>query len=88
MTLEDAERSLLLTIADNGEGLSPEKLQELKEKPHYMESVDDWLGLRHGLGLLLVRQIVEAHQGTMTMESRLQQGCKVAMRFLYLSNYD
>lgn len=81
MTLEDAERSLLLTVADNGEGLSPKKLQELTEKPHYMESVDDRLDLRHGLGLLLVRQIVEAHHGTMTMESSLQHGCKATMSF-------
>ncbi len=81
MTLEDAERSLLLTVSDNGKGLSPEKLQELKEKPHYMESVDDRLDLRHGLGLLLVHQIVEAHHGTMTMESSLQHGCKATMSF-------
>ena len=35
--------------------LSAEKLQELGEKPHYMESTDERLDLRHGLGLLLVR---------------------------------
>lgn len=81
MTLEDTENCLLLTVADNGEGLSSEKLQELKEKPHYMESVDDRLDLRHGLGLLLVRQIVEAHHGIMTMESSLQHGCKATMSF-------
>ena len=81
MTLEDTENCLLLTVADNGEGLSPEKLQELKEKPHYMESVDDRLDLRHGLGLLLVHQIVEAHHGIMTMESSLQHGCKATMSF-------
>jgi len=79
--LEDAGSSLLLTVADNGVGLSPEKLQELEEKPHYMESTDERLDLRHGLGLLLVRQIVEAHNGLMTIESILQQGCKTVMSF-------
>lgn len=79
--LEDVENSLLLTVADNGVGLSPERLQELEEKPHYMESTDDRLDLRHGLGLILVRQIVEAHNGSMTIESTLQHGCKTVMNF-------
>ncbi|WP_418751439.1 sensor histidine kinase [Frisingicoccus sp.] len=79
--LEDVENFLLLTVADNGVGLSPEKLHELEEKPHYMESTDDRLDLRHGLGLILVRQIVEAHNGLMTIESTLQHGCKTVMNF-------
>ena len=70
------ENKLLLTVQDNGIGVSAEKLEELKNKPHYMESTDDRLDLRHGLGLLLVRQIVEAHHGTIEIESKLQEGYK------------
>lgn len=65
IALECSETVNTLTVSDNGVGLSPEKLRELEEKPHYMESTDDRLNLRHGLGILLVRQIVEAHAGTM-----------------------
>ncbi len=79
--LEDVENFLLLTVADNGVGLSPEKLHELEEKPHYMESTDDRLDLRHGLGLILVRQIVEAHHGSMKFDSGEQKGCKVTLTF-------
>nr|WP_330410768.1 ATP-binding protein [Lachnotalea glycerini] len=64
-----SDTSLILIIADNGIGLSAEKLQELEEKPHYMNSTDERLDLRHGLGLLLVRQIVEVHEGTMQINS-------------------
>ncbi len=81
ISLEDAGSSLLLTVADNGVGLSPEKLQELEEKPHYMESTDDRLDLRHGLGLILVRQIAEAHNGSMKFDSGEQKGCKVTLTF-------
>ncbi len=75
------ETAILLSVADDGVGLSAEKLRELEEKPHYMESTDERLDLRHGLGLLLVRQIVEAHGGTMKMESAPQSGYKTILVF-------
>ena len=68
-------------MSDNGVGLSDEKWRELKEKPHYMESTDDRLDLRHGLGLILVRQIVEAHQGTMQIKSEHLMAFSVELIF-------
>lgn len=76
-----AATSVSLCVADNGVGLSEEKQRELQEVPHYMESIDERLDLRHGLGLLLVRQIVLAHNGTMTIESVPQKGCQITMDF-------
>ena len=61
--------------------MSAEKLRELEEKPHYMESTDERLDLRHGLGLLLVKQIVEAHGGVMKIESVPQSGYKTILIF-------
>lgn len=58
-----------IIVSDNGVGVSAEKLQELNTKTHYLESTDEKLNLRHGLGVLLVRQIVEAHNGTLKIES-------------------
>lgn len=84
--LDCSGSTVSLTVADNGVGLSKEKLQELAEKPHYMESTDERLDLRHGLGLLLVREIVEAHDGTMKMESAPQSGCQTILTFSVLSN--
>ena len=81
LALQVTENELLLTIQDNGIGISAEKLEELKNKPHYMKSTDDRLDLRHGLGLLLVRQIVEAHHGEMVVESKVREGCRTGMYF-------
>nr|WP_326125810.1 HAMP domain-containing sensor histidine kinase [uncultured Oscillibacter sp.] len=81
LRLDCSDSTVFLTVSDSGMGLSAEKLRELTEKPHYMESTDERLDLRHGLGLLLVRQIVETHGGTMKMESAPQSGCKTILVF-------
>ena len=70
-----------IVVSDNGVGVSAEKLQELNTKTHYLESTDEKLNLRHGLGVLLVRQIVEAHKGTMRIESAPDCGYKTTLCF-------
>lgn len=81
LCLDCSENDVTLVVEDNGVGLAPEKLKELEEKPHYMESTDDRLDLRHGLGLVLVRQIVEVHSGNMQIKSTYQQGCTTTLIF-------
>lgn len=81
LALDCIAEGLSLSVSDNGAGLSAEKLKELNEKPHYMESTDDRLDLRHGLGLILVRQIMEAHNGTMQIHSQERKGCQVVLLF-------
>ena len=81
LSLDHREDQVFLCVADNGIGLSAEKLKELQERPHYIESTDDRLDLRHGLGHILVQQIVKAHHGTMQIESENQKGFKVTLIF-------
>lgn len=76
LSLDCSSKNVSITVADNGVGMSAEKLRELEERPHYMESTDERLDLRHGLGLLLVRQIVEVHGGV--MEINTTQICGLA----------
>jgi signal transduction histidine kinase len=81
LSLDCSDRSIILIIADDGIGLSAEKQQELEEKPHYMNSTDERLDVRHGLGLLLVRQIVEAHKGSMQIKSVADHGFTTTLAF-------
>ncbi|WP_300561608.1 HAMP domain-containing sensor histidine kinase [uncultured Oscillibacter sp.] len=81
LSLDCISENVSITVADNGVGLSAEKLRELEEKPHYMESTDERLDLRHGLGLLLVRQIAVAHGGEFKIENTAAQGCKMSLKF-------
>ncbi|MCI8420239.1 MAG: ATP-binding protein, partial [Oscillospiraceae bacterium] len=81
LSLDCSSENISITVADNGVGMSAEKLRELEEKPHYMESTDERLDLRHGLGLLLVRQIVEAHGATLRMANGTCGGFEAMLIF-------
>ena len=82
LSLDCLSENISITVTDNGIGMSVEKLRELEEKPHYMESTDERLAWRHGLGLLLVRQIVEAHSGIMKITNRVEGGVETALVFI------
>lgn len=86
LSLTKEGNQLLLTIIDNGIGLSAEKLQELKEKPHYMESTDQRLDLRHGLGLLIVQQVAQVHCGTLKITNHQPKGCQATLMFPVLKD--
>lgn len=81
LSLTATDSQLILAVTDNGKGLSAEKMQELKEKPHYMESTDERLDLRHGLGLVIVQQVAAAHHGSFSISPALPHGCKAIMSF-------
>ncbi len=61
--LAKEEHQCRITVADNGYGISDEDLVTLRSTPHYLLSDGSTGEQRHGLGLLIVRQIAEAHGG-------------------------
>ena len=75
------EGGIMIEVADNGAGVSAERLKELTADASHLESTDEKLNLRHGLGVLLVRQIMEAHKGTIAMESAARKGFKTVLTF-------
>lgn len=74
VNLEVNSNNLILTISDNGKGISEKELEKIQTTPHYLQSTDDRLDLRHGLGLLLVKEIVSIHKGTVSISSELNKG--------------
>lgn len=63
VTVEHMEDVCQIRVEDDGVGISREELKRLNETPHYMLCDENVTGQRHGLGLLIVRQIVDAHGG-------------------------
>ncbi len=68
------EKQLLLHVVDTGIGISPEDQSKLFQA---FVQIDSKLSRRYegtGLGLVLVKQIVEMHGGTVNLTSELGQG--------------
>lgn len=70
-----------IVVEDNGVGVTDEKLEKLRTTPHYMMSDSGTTEPRHGLGLLIVGQIVSAHNGTVSFDHGKQGGFAVTISF-------
>ena len=57
-------RHCIIRVEDDGVGASDELIKALNATPHYMVCDTDTAEQRHGLGLLIVRQIATSHGGT------------------------
>ena len=77
---EDAE-SYILSVEDDGVGISDEQLEKLRNTPHYMMSDNGTEEPRHGLGLLIVRQIMRAHRGDASFGRSASGGFLAALQF-------
>lgn len=56
-----------VTVSDDGIGADDEQIDRLNHAPHYMVCDENVDRQRHGLGLLLVKQIVSSHGGTVAI---------------------
>ncbi len=77
----DAPDAIVITVTDSGMGIKPEELQTIFEK--YKQSGTKSLrgGGGTGLGLYIVKQIVEAHGGDMSVASVEGVGTSMVLRF-------
>lgn len=59
--------SCSIQISDDGCGVTAEQLDALSNAPHYMVCDENTTEQRHGLGLLIVKQIAAAHGGSVSI---------------------
>ena len=70
-----------ISVEDDGRGVTQEKLDALQHTPHYMMNDSGTKEPRHGLGLLIVQQIVEAHHGNVIFGHGKARGFLVQLCF-------
>jgi signal transduction histidine kinase len=74
LVAESSDEGLRLTIHDTGAGIPPRQLAHIFEKFHQADNQDSAAHGGTGLGLAIAKQIVTAHGGDITVESKVGAG--------------
>ena len=72
VTLRHRGQQVEYTVEDDGPGIPPANLERVFER-FYTDRPENSFGKNSGLGLSISRQIVEAHNGTITASNRHQK---------------
>jgi signal transduction histidine kinase len=71
---DHAPSSIVITIADSGEGIPAADLPRIFERFYQVEKSRSSDGRGLGLGLAISKEIIEAHQGSIAVSSELGKG--------------
>lgn len=79
--LKDKKSHILVTIEDNGIGIPEEDIDYIFERFYRSEKSRNRKTGGSGVGLTIVKTIVEAHGGTIDVESKEGQGSKFMIKY-------
>lgn len=79
----DAQHELLIEVADTGVGIPQDELPHIWEELYRTKRIEKIPG--SGIGLALVKAIVERHEGTIDVESEIDQGTTVRIRLPFIA---
>ncbi len=65
---------MCIRVRDSGAGIAPNQLRHVFEKFYQADNQKSASAKGTGLGLAIAKEIVEAHQGKITVESTLGRG--------------
>ena len=74
IALKKKEDNIIITISDNGIGISKEALPKVFDKFYQGDTSHSTLG--NGLGLAMVKKIIELHNGTIKCDSLHLRGTR------------
>jgi two-component system sensor histidine kinase ChvG len=86
-----ASSYLTITIADNGPGIKELNTENIFNRFYtFREDNEKTITTHSGLGLHIVRQIIDAHKGNIRAENRINEGRIIGAKFIInlpINNY-
>jgi signal transduction histidine kinase len=76
VSAKQQERCIEVSVADTGEGISPEDLPNLFERFYRVDKSRARVTGGSGLGLAIAKRLVEAHGGSIEVQSKLGKGSR------------
>lgn len=77
----DGQNRVRLELADNGSGVAPDQLERIFESFYRTDRARSHVSAGSGLGLAVVRKIVETMKGKIWAEANQPRGLKICMEF-------
>lgn len=87
LSVRETDTSIILQIADQGYGISPEKQKNIFNRFETYVSSDIFKQQSTGIGLSLVKELVELHGGKITLQSRINEGSTFTIHFCKGKNH-
>jgi PAS domain S-box-containing protein len=78
--LRQVDGHAVMSVRDTGIGIPPEALPKLFERFYRVEGAEGRTHEGSGIGLALVHELVKLHGGTVTAQSKLQEGTTLVVR--------
>ena len=72
---------IVINVRDTGIGIAPENIDKIFERFFRVDKSRSYQTGNSGLGLAIVREIVQLHKGTISVESKLEIGSCFTIRF-------
>lgn len=85
LSIKEERRKCIISVEDDGKGATKEQLQHLNNTSHYLLGNNHSGELRHGLGLLIVKQLINSHKGETIIEQSSYGGLAVRMELSMMS---
>jgi signal transduction histidine kinase len=85
ISTEVKKQNLILYFSDTGQGIEPQNLDRIFDRFYRTDSARTRVGGGTGLGLAITRAIVQAHQGTIEVTSKLGQGTTFTITIPHLT---
>jgi len=74
LSAEETDQTIWISVADTGIGIAPEEKDRIFDKFYRSDSGEVRERAGHGLGLSLANDIVKLHNGSLSVESKLNAG--------------